>query len=88
MLTALRISVIDENVAKTQGLDSLEPLLIIQVLGGKKPVIYFRRTSALDVYVVSNQHHPHCDQEFKLKLTSVANRKLQAKLHAQVSKHK
>ena len=65
MLTALRISVLDENVAKTPGLGSLEPLLIIQVLGGKKSVTYFRRTSGLDVYILSNQHHPQYDQEFK-----------------------
>jgi len=30
---------------------------------------------------------PHCDQEFKWKLTSVANHKLEVKLCAQVSNH-
>lgn len=61
---------------------------MIHVLGGKESVIYFRRTSALDVYILSNQHHPQCDQEFKWKLTSVANHKLEVELHAQVRKHK
>lgn len=56
MTTALRISLLDDNVAKISGTGFLEATGDTG-FGKQKSVIYSRSISVPDAYILSNQHH-------------------------------